>query len=249
MNTMPNIDVITQSIEEKKASSLPVLGLSISSLNLFDNCPFSWMMKYVCHIKTKQTDKQLLGEQFQNALNAKYAGKDFAPLIKKMAPKMRGVATLLIKQAHDFEDIVSLDQKYTMDLGFEVPIVFVPDIITNDSIIENKFTTGYYNAQRVVTERQRVMYYLGFRKIFSRDTAGVYYQIFNTSKKNVQLIKTPTTTKDIDDLMGWMDTKIRQIHKCIETDSWDTGRHVFCDYPLVCPLMEKYGRQFNKSNN
>lgn len=219
----------------------PNKHLSISSLQSFNNCPFSFYMRYVAGIKLPQKEKMLLGTQFQNALNAKYKGGDPKVFIQEMAPKMRGVATLLMDKAYEFTDIISLDEPYEVDIGFGIPIKFVPDILTKDEIIENKFTTGYYNPKMVLTERQRIVYYLGVRKLF-KFNPKVYYQIFNTSKKTVELVETPTGLKDVDELMDWIDEKLRQIDRCFKTDNWDIGTHSWCDYNNTCPLMAKYGK-------
>ena len=220
----------------------PASHLSISSLQSFNNCPFSFFMKYVVGIRPEQKEKAVLGTQFQEALNAKYRGEDTKPFIDKMASKSRGIATLLIMKANEFRDIVSLDQPYDVDLGFGIPMRFVPDVLTKEAIIENKFTTGYYNPKMVLTERQRIVYYVGVRKLFGFNPK-VYYQLFNTSKKSVELVETPTSLKDIDELMDWIELKLKQVQKCMETGVWDIGpTHSWCDYPLACPLVAKYGK-------
>lgn len=242
---MQNIEKPIQ--EEKVQNNLyPGDHLSISSLQSFDNCPFSFFMRYVCGIKPVQAEKAILGAQFQEALNAKYRGEDPAPLIAKMVPKSRGIATLLMMKANTFADIISLDQKYEVDLGFGVPIVFVPDILTKESIVENKFTTGYYNPKMVLTERQRIVYYVGVRKLFGFNPK-VYYQLFNTLKKTVELIETPTGLGDIDSLMDWIELKLGQIQRCMSTGIWDIGvEHGFCDFKNTCPLGLKYGNKFKR---
>lgn len=219
----------------------PAKHLSISSLQSFNNCPFSFMMKYVLGIKPEQKDKAVLGDLFQKGLNAKYAGGDPAPFIAEMPAKSRGIATLLMMKANTFDNIISLDEKYEVDLGFGIPLVFVPDVLTKDAIIENKFTTGYYNPKMVMTERQRIVYYVGVRKLFGFNPK-VYYQLFNTAKKSVELIETPTNLGDVDELMDWIELKMKQVQKCMETGVWDIGpSHSWCDYKNTCPLMLKYG--------
>lgn len=220
----------------------PTSHLSISSLQSFDNCPFSFFMKYVVGIKPVQKEKALLGSQFQEAINAKYKGEDPKPFVAQMAPKSRGIATLLLAKSYTFTDIISLDEPYDVDLGFGIPIRFVPDVLTKTEIVENKFTTGYYNPKMVLTERQRVMYYVGVRKLF-KFNPKVYYQLFNTSKKTVELIEAPTGLNDIDELMDWIELKLGQIQRCIKTGIWDIGpSHSWCDYKNTCPLMAKYGK-------
>lgn len=219
--------------------------LSISSLQLFGNCPFSFMMRYKLGIKPAQKEKAVVGSVFQEGLNAKYRGEDPAPVLKTMPARMRGIASLLMLKTNAFPDIISLDKPYDVDLGFEFPIKFIPDILTKTAIIENKFTTGYYNPKMVLTERQRIVYYVGVRKLF-KFNPKVYYQIFNTAKKTVELIETPTDLNDIDELMDWVDLRLTQVDKCMRTGVWDVGTHSFCDYKNTCPLQDKYGNQFKK---
>jgi hypothetical protein len=213
--------------------------LSISSLQSFWNCPFSFHMKYICGIEPPQKDKAKDGGLFQLALNAKYRGEDPLPVIKDMDAKKRGIATLLLGQAYNFNDIISIDEPYKIDLGFGAPMMFIPDLLTRHEIVENKYTTGYYNSKMVMSERQRIVYYLGVRKLFGFDPK-VKYQIFNTKNKSVELVETPTTTRDIDELMDWIENTLGMVDKCISTDNWDHGQHSWCDWPLVCPLGDRY---------
>lgn len=217
--------------------------MSISSLQLFDNCPFSFMMRYMLDVKLPQTPKQKLGDQFQKALNLRYSGQDPTPKIQEMEPKMRGIATLLMNKSFDFDGIVSLDKEYKVDLGFDVPMMFIPDILTDSAIIENKFTTGYYNPKMVLKERQRIVYYVGVRRLFGFNPK-VYYQLFNTSKKSVELIETPTDLNDIDQLMIWIEKTLRQIQRCMQTGDWTSGsNHSWCSYPISCPLQARLGNK------
>lgn len=228
--------------ENNKLYFYPKEHLSVSSLNSFTNCPFSFYMKYYLGIRAPENEKLILGKQFQELLNAKYLGEDTRAKLQEIAPKSRGVASLLLGKAHDFNEIVSVDEPYKVDLGFGIPIMFVPDLLTKTKIIENKYTTGYYNANMVNGEKQATVYYVGVRKVHGF-TPEVYYQIFNTKDKSCELINSPRGPKDIDILMDWIEDRLKQIEKCFLTGQWDAGTHKFCDFPIVCPLQEKYGFQ------
>jgi hypothetical protein len=222
----------------------PNKHISISSLQSFNNCPYSYFMRYVVGIKPQQKDKMKDGSLFQEALNAKYGGNSTDFFIDQMSPKVKEIARLLIEKANPLEDIISLDKEYILDLGFDVPVKFIPDVLTKTSIIENKFTTGYYSPKMVLKERQRIMYSLGVRKLFDFDPK-VYYQLFNTVKKSVELIEAPVTLKDIDELMDWINVTMQQVYKCMSTGVWDVGSHSWCNYELTCPLGSKYKKRWN----
>lgn len=213
---------------------------SYSALRLFESCPFSFYMRYVAGIKSPQSPKAKLGALFQEGLNAKYSGKDPKEFIDQMPPKQRGIATLLMMKANIFQDIVSLDAPYDVDLGFDVPFRIVPDVLTKTSIIENKYSGGYYNEEMVKTERQGVIYYVGAKAIDGK-ARKVFYQIFNTVKKKVTLTDTTPSPEQVDSLFDWIQAQFTGIDRCLTTDVWDTGHHKSCDFPVTCPLMQTYG--------
>lgn len=221
----------------------PKENISISALNAFENCPFSFWMRYFQGHKAPEKDNVTFGKKFQDVLNAKYRGQDTKPLLEAIEPKSRGLASLLLTKAQDFDEIVSVDESYTVDIGFGHPIVFVPDLLTKKSIVENKTTTGYYNADMVDTERQATLYYLGVRKLHGF-VPEIVYQIFNTRAKTHELVPTKRTDKDIEELMDWIEDKLKKIDIMHKTGKWDFGNHKFCDFKNVCPLHEKYGNGF-----
>ncbi len=220
----------------------PKENISISGLNAFDNCPFSFWMKYVQGHKPPEKSKLIFGRQFQEVLNAKYLGQDTKPLIGLMNPKSRGLASLLLTKAQDFDDIISVDKSFVVDMGFGHPIIFVPDLITKTGIVENKTTTGYYNADMVGKERQATLYYLGVRKKYGF-IPDIIYQIFNTRDKTQELVPTERSDKDIDELMDWIEGQLKKIDIMNRIGRFDFGRHKFCDFKNVCPLHEKFGFQ------
>jgi hypothetical protein len=197
-------------------------------------------MKYVVGVRPPQPPKARDGSIFQEALNAKYKGEDPTPIIAQMSPKKRGIATLLLMKANPFTDIVSLDQPYDVDLGFDVPVKIIPDLLTGVEIVENKFTSGYYNPESVKSEPQALLYYVGI-KALTGSKKKVYYQLFNTVSKDVTMVEITPDSEQIDGLFDWIETQFNGIDKCMRTDIWDHGNHRQCDFPTTCPLMMAYG--------
>lgn len=213
---------------------------SYSALRSFESCPFSFYMRYIAGMKSPQSEKARIGALFQDGLNAKYSGQDPKEFINKMPPKQRGIATLLMMKAYTFEDILSLDQPYDVDLGFDIPFRIVPDVLTQKSIIENKYTSGYYNPESIKKEQQALLYYVGIKAVLG-GARKVYYQLFNTVKKSVELVEIDPSDDQIDGLMDWIEKQFTGIDQCMRTDIWDNGTHKMCDWPLTCPLMQSYG--------
>jgi hypothetical protein len=233
---------ITLSTVEKRNPMLkyPRQYTSYSALRLFESCPFSFYMRYIAGIKSPQSPKAKLGSLFQEGLNAKYVGQDPKPFIDQMPPKQRGIATLLMLKANTFQEIESLDQPYDIDLGFDIPFRMVPDVLTKSSIIENKYTSGYYNAESIKTEQQALLYYVGMKALFG-GSRRVFYQLFNTVKQSVELIEIIPSDQQTDGLFDWIEKQFSGIDQCMRSDIWDTGQHKMCDFSLTCPLMAQYG--------
>lgn len=185
-------------------------------------------------IQAPRKEKAEIGVKFQEALNEKYAGRDYKPKIAELPPDHRGMATLLIEKAYDFDNIISIDSPYEVDLGFGIPFMFVPDLLLKDGIVENKYTSGYYNEKMLHKEWQPTMYYLGVRRLFGFDPQ-IKYQLFNTRKKSVELIESPRTIDDIDRFMGWIEDTLTKIDRCYTTGVWQSVTHGFCDYQFTCP--------------
>lgn len=216
--------------------------MSISALNSFSNCPFSFYMSYFLGVRPKEKSKLTFGKQFQDLLNAKYRGQDTKAALSLVDAKKRGLASLLLSKAYDFDDIVSVDEHYNLDLGFGIPFEFAPDLTTKKGIVENKCTTGYYNASMVNDEKQGTVYYLGVKKMTGIKNPTLHYQIFNTITQESELVNSPRSDKDIDKLMDWLEMRLKQMERCYLTGLWDTGEHGFCNFKNVCPLQEKYGK-------
>lgn len=216
--------------------------LSISALKSFENCPWGFHARYYLGLKADEKDAVTFGKQFQDLLNAKYRRLDTEPLLEVFSKKQKGLAKLLLTKSYDFEDVISVDQPYKVDLGFGIPFMFVPDLLTKTTLVENKTTAGYYNSNMIKDEKQATVYYVGVRKEFGF-TPEIKYQLFNTKDQSCQLLDSPRTGKDIDDLMDWIEATLKQIEKCYNTGRWDTGKHKFCNYKNVCELQEIYGFQ------
>lgn len=177
-----------------------------------------------------------LGTQFQHALNAKYGGRDVGEYLSRMPEKHRETARLLMSKARDFDDIISIDSEHSVDLGFGIDIKFIPDLLTKTAIVENKYTTGYYNASMVKKQKQATFYYVCAKKLFGFE-AEVYYQIFNHKNKTVELVKVDKKQNDVDELLFWIDDKLHQIQKCYDTGNWVPKKHsgFKCSLGDACP--------------
>lgn len=214
---------------------------SISSLQSFENCPLNFYLRYYHHIKFPDKPQVLFGKLFQDLLNKKYSGESIRDELDKMAEEDRKLATTLIRKAKDFDDIVSIDSPYMVDLGFGVPFKFVPDLITKTTIVENKVTSGYYNQRMVQSQKQGTLYYAGMMKL-TGETRELVYQIFNRKNKTIKIVELTKNKKDVDALYSWIDKTLLKIEKCHNTGIWDIGTHSFfdCDLGKMCPI--KYGR-------
>jgi CRISPR/Cas system-associated exonuclease Cas4 (RecB family) len=202
--------------------------ISVSALNAFESCPMTFYLRYYCGVKWPQTEAMLLGTQFQEALNAVYEEKDPKDIIESIVPKHRAIAKSLIKKANSFDGIVSIDSEYIEDFGLGIPVKFIPDLLTlNDdvyTVIENKYTSGYYNKNTVQTQHQGTVYYYGIKKMFNKDVK-VKYQIFNHKKKTVDLIDVSKNGIEVSDMLNWMDRILYRIKLSYESDNWMVKQH------------------------
>jgi len=179
----------------------------------------------------------MLGIKFQNALNKVYSKEDPKTEIASIDVKHRKIAGELIKKAKPFDNIVSIDSEYIVDFGLGIPVKFVPDLLTENEIVENKYTSGYYNEVMVKKQMQGTMYYWGIKKLFGK-SLPVKYQIFNHRNKTVKIVELKKTTQDLAKMMTWMMTTLWKIHDCYETGMWGTRQHGKwdCDLGKACPI-------------
>lgn len=217
---------------------------SISSLQSFENCPLNFYLRYYHHIKFPDKPQMIFGSLFQELLNKKYAGESLRDALDSMNEEDRKLSTTLIRKAQDFKNIVSIDSPYVVDLGFGIPFKFVPDLVTEDDVVENKVTSGYYNQKMVASQKQGTLYHVGMLRLTGKPR-GLIYQIFNKVKKDIKVIELTKNQKDIDELYAWVDKTLIKVDKCHKTGSWDIGSHAFfdCDLGKSCPI--KYGRITN----
>lgn len=209
---------------------------SISALQSFNNCPFSFYMRHFLKIKTPTPDRVKFGKYFQEILNEKYKDGNPDARLEMIDPKRRGLAKLFLIKSNNFENIVSVDEPGEVDIGVGIPFRFAIDLALQDSIIENKVTGGYYNDQRVKREVQTTLYYIA-TKILRGVDPKVFYQIFNTRKKAVELIRVQKTPVHVSYLMDWITGVLTRMEQAYNSDRWHTDTHSKfpCDFQTICP--------------
>lgn len=210
--------------------------ISFSAMKAYEDCPMSFYLRYYCKVKWPQNDAMILGGKFQEALNAKYDGKDPLEIINELPEgDIQTTAIGLMGRANSFPDILSIDSPYIVDFGFDIPVKFIPDLVTKDRIIENKYTGGYYNKRMALKEKQGTLYYHGMY-IQSGVHRPVSYQIFNKKNGKVELVDTPKTQDDVDELYSWMNYIISNIKENYKTGMW-VGPHTKykCNLGDACP--------------
>lgn len=234
-------------MQEEKREKFKVLDyyphntISYSALTSFDSCPVCFYLRYFCGIKWPMP-KAEAGKKFQDALDAKYSGQDYKKIILD-AEEFKGdhkTPLDLIEKAYDFDEIVSLDEEYIADFKLGIPVKFIPDILTKKGIVENKYTSGYYNSRMVKKHKQGTLYYWGIKQLLGFEPK-VQYQIFNTTRKIVELVDVEKDKGDVAELLTWMDKTLARIKKCYESEEWllDIHSRFDCDLGKSCPI--KYG--------
>ena len=226
--------------KEKPVYWYPLPYTSVTTLQKFEACPISFFFNYYCGIEWKPNDKMIVGTVFQNALNLKYVGKDYSEIINSIDKKYKDTAKKFIEDAPVFDDIISIDKPYIIDFGLDVPVRFTPDLLTKKSVIETKFSGGYYNAKMVQKQKQGTTYYHGVKKLFGFEPE-IIYQIFDHKLKTISLIEVKKTQKDVDEMLEWMKHTLSVIKKCYDTGIWQIKQHGFypCELGKACPI--KYG--------
>lgn len=226
--------------KERPVYWYPLPYTSVTTLQKFEACPVSFFFDYYCGVKWKPNDKMMVGTIFQEALNKKYAGEDYTETIDSIDTKFKDTARKLIKEAHNFDEIISIDKPYVIDFGLDVPVRFTPDLLTKKFVIENKFSGGYYNPKMVQKQRQGTTYFYGVKKEFGFEPI-IKYQIFDHKLKTVSLVEVKKTQKDVDEMLEWMKYTLSIIKKCYDSNIWHINQHGFypCELGKACPI--KYG--------
>lgn len=253
MNTQ-NIETKQKKGQKKQEASnplyfLPQPEISITYLQAFENCPFNFYLKNYVGVEWPLPERMRLGVLFQNALNAKVQSLPYADIINEIEEPERAIAKVLIEEASDFNDVISIDTPYTIDFGLGIPVRFTPDLLTKSMIVENKTTRGYYNQSMVEKEKQATVYHTGVKKLFGYDLP-IIYQIFNFKTKTYKAVGITKEQKDIDEILIWFDTTLHRIEKCYNSGNWDIGKHSYfkCDLGDACPLYKRYAKTFGRKN-
>ena len=177
-----------------------------------------------------------LGDKFQKALNELYANRDYRPILETINGEGREMAEKLIKQATLFTDIVSIDSGYIVDFGVGIPVKFIPDLLLKDTVIENKYTSGYYSAKTVQTQRQGTVYYYGV-KMLKNYFPKIIYQLFNNKTGKAQLVPVEKNIEDVADMLQWMLSTLGRIKKSYDTGGWSGHHGKFdCNLGKACPI-------------
>ena len=252
MNTTPTIDEHIQSIgqetqkkqegERVKFSVVnwyPGDSISYSALTSFENCSVCFYLHYYQGIKWPPKASMKDGLAFQEALNKKHQGEPYLSEIQKVGKP--NIALDLIKQtdAHmPVGEIISLDKEYIVDIGLDLPLKFIPDVLTKDSVIEHKYTTGYYNAEMVKTQKQSTIYYIGVKKLLGFEPK-IQYWLFNTKKKKLEVVNIEKTEYDAQDTLYWMKNTLDKIKECYNKKQWIVPKHgnYPCDLKGACPIL------------
>ncbi len=218
---------------------------SVSALQSFEACPISFFLRYYCGVSWPQTERMELGAKFQEALNKKYISEDYGEIIDSIDKQHRDTAKELIGKAFDFDKILSLDKEYVTDFGIGIPVKFIPDILTENEIVENKITGGYYNSNTVRHEKQGSVYYAGILKNTGK-SLPVKYQLFNTKTKRCEIVMLNKSDRDIYNITDWMKKTLNGIKVCFDNDNWILDIHSRFDCGLggACPI--KYGNRIKK---
>lgn len=244
-NTTKPTEKHTLSTEQKTPAEQPAAKplyfcpsqyISYSALTCFESCSYEFYVKYFLGVRFPETEAMRGGTIFQNALNAKYSGADPSPILDALPTKEQATARKLLAQATDFDDIVSIDTPYEADFGLGIPVKFIPDLLTKTKCIENKYSSGYYNATMAKKQMQGTLYYHGVYMVLGY-APEVSYQIFNKRNGKAELVKLEKTQKDVDNLITWMDELLQGIKKCYDTGDWVPKSHgrFPCSLGDACP--------------
>ena len=215
---------------------LPYIGVSI--LQSFDACPVSFYFRYYHDIVFKPNDKMKFGITFQDALTAKYKGEEYLPILGSLTKKNYTKAKSLLDKSHEFKDILYYDEYMTADLGLGIPVRFAADMITRHEIVENKTTSGYYNAEMARKQNQGSLYFECVRRLLGLELP-IKYQIFNIPNNTCELVVLEKTSADSLKVINWMRDTLQKIETCYTSGNWVTKNHgkYSCDLGKSCPCL------------
>lgn len=224
---------------EKPLYYYPNSVISYSALNSFENCPVDFYFHYYNGIKWPSKYSMKMGESVQNAINLSSEGKDHKKALENLEKKDSETADFLIKKLKPVEGLISCDKEYIADFGVGIPIMFIPDILTNTAVLENKYTSGFYTASTVKKHKQGTIYYYGVDKLFGFKPK-VFYQIFNYKKKTIELVEVKKTEEDVNEMLSWMKNTLANIKKSYDTGIWSGHHGKFeCNLGKACPIKYK----------
>lgn len=224
--------------KSKEFDWLPLDVVSYSMLDSFNSCSVSWYLRYFCGVTWPMTDKMSDGTILQDALNLKYAGKEYLPKLKELVSWKR--VQPLIEKLPELDNIISLDTPHFVDFDLGIPVKVTPDFFTKDKIIDAKFTGGYYNNKSVQNMLQLTIYKEGARRLFGLDTR-LYYWIFNNKRFDFEEVEVTRTQKDTDNMLKWFKTTLDNIKKCHDSKNWIINNHTkyTCDLGRkACPILK-----------
>lgn len=246
---IPSTEKTTHNIEQKTQKEPKDQGakyfwphptISYSALNLFNSCRVCFYLRYFCGVKWPSNYKMNMGTTFQDALNLKYSKSKKSVDLSILEPEDISQFQYLLSKANDFKDIVSIDSEYIVDFDIGIPVKFIPDLLTEHEIVENKYTGGYYNKRMVEKERQGDIYWYGIKRMMDAELP-VKYQIFNHKKKTVSIVELKKKIEDVVDTISWMIITIYNIQQCYDDNKWAGPHGRFdCNLGKSCPIKYNY---------
>ncbi len=237
-------EILKEPKEQKRFSHLsywPLGFVGVSILQAFEACPISFYLRYYKGVEFPTNKKMAFGTIFQEALTAKYEGKEYKEILSWLDEKEEALALKLIEKSNSFKDPIYFDEYMFVDMGIGIPVRFAVDLITKHEIVETKTTGGYYNKSMAKKQMQGSLYYGCVKKLLGLDLP-VKYQIFNKEKVTCELVPLKKTDKDTEKALEWARSVLFKIKTCYDTGEWIIPIHSRfpCNLKHLCPIKIKF---------
>jgi len=224
--------------------------ISASKMNLYDNCPYSFMLKYKLGLMQLDTKALRIGSLWHKGLEMFHDSNDSDLVLETIKNKVLidktpeeldvwGEIRLLLEFYFNnpyTKNSIALEEKFSVNLDGLPPLVGVLDRRMEDEVLDYKTTSVDYTDDGVIENNQTMMYALA-GKILTGSIPLVTYYVLNKKKVKrpgykPQIISVQLTESDLEAF----ESKIRGFHDNVLNDRFDAVAGKYCFW---CPFKKQ----------
>lgn len=195
--------------------------LSYSNINLYNQCPRCWYLKYVLKYEMPGSVAMYLGSDVHKAIENYHRTGKLPEIIEYIDKETKllvsnGYLVSMVRayaEVYKAEDFDFVEEKFTVPIihpddperTHELPLMVVIDRIWDGTIRDVKTSACRYKQEQVDNAMQTILYAYAYRKRFNIMEMGVGYDVIVKNKvPKLQPLDTFVTDESITEALRWV---------------------------------------------